>query len=390
MATRADVSFPSDEQRCDGWLYPRCAGRSWRGRRPLRLRHHFDQAHSDLAAATCGADVTKSHSGLDAGARASRPKASPRGPNAVLRCIWDLEVRTMSVEDQDPLADRFAAFRHDYPYRETSCRGMVWRYRAGGTADRPTVLVLPGATLVPDPLFVVVQALGRRHRVIAPAYPPAGTIADLVAGVIAVLDAERVATAHVVGSSFGGYVAQCLMRAHPERVDSLVLAQTGVRHFIGPVPMAVLRAVLRVAPAGLVRSFTWRTWQTLLADIGPAQQFWMAVLRDILDHQLTKAHLVAVVAAIGDFTGHHRPMPGDLEWKRPVLVLQSEYDRAFASQADEIRAVYPTAAFQVVAGAGHGALFTHTDQYLDLLQAFLADPVAFAAASQDPAMGTGT
>ena len=104
----------------------------------------------------------------------------------------------MSVEDQDPLADRFAAFRHDYPYRETSCRGMVWRYRAGGTADRPTVLVLPGATLVPDPLFVVVQALGRRHRVIAPAYPPAGTIADLVAGVIAVLDAERVATAHVV------------------------------------------------------------------------------------------------------------------------------------------------------------------------------------------------
>jgi hypothetical protein len=28
--------------------------------------------------------------------------------------------------------------------------------------------------------------------------------------------------------------------------------------------------------------------------------------------------------------------------------------------------------------------------HLDLLQAFLADPVAFAAASQDPAMGTGT
>jgi maspardin len=271
----------------------------------------------------------------------------------------------VSVEDQDPLADRFAAFRHDYPYRETSCRGLVWRYRAGGTADRPTVLVLPGATLVPDPLFVVVQALGRRHRVIAPAYPPAGTIPYLVAGVIAVLDAERVATAHVVGSSFGGYVAQCLVRAHPERVDSLVLAQTGVRHFIGPVPLALLHAVLRVAPAGLVRSFTWRTWQTLLADIGPDQQFWMAVLRDILDHQLTKAHLVAVTAAIGDFTGHHRPMPGDLEWKRPVLVLQSEYDRAFASQADEIRAVYPTAAFYVVLTYSANAIVTAMATCLD-------------------------
>jgi pimeloyl-ACP methyl ester carboxylesterase len=252
--------------------------------------------------------------------------------------MWDLEVKTVNVEDQDPLADRFTAFRHDYPYRETSCWGSVGRYRAGGAADRSTALELPGATIVPDPLFVVVQALGRRHRVIAPAYPPAGMMADLVAGVIAVLDAEQVATAHVVGSSLGGYVAQCLVRAHPERVDSLVLAQTGVRHFIGPVPMAVLHAVLGVAPAGLVRSFTWRT---LLADIGPDQQFWTALLHNILDHQLTKAHLVAVMAAIGDFTGHHRPMPGDLEWKRPVLVLQSEHDRAFASQANKIRAVYP-------------------------------------------------
>jgi pimeloyl-ACP methyl ester carboxylesterase len=77
---------------------------------------------------------------------------------------------------------------------------------------------------------------------------------------------------------------------------------------------------------------------------------------------LTKAHLVAVMAAIGDLAGSHRPMPGDLEWKQPVLVLQSEHDRAFASQANEIRAVCPTAAFHVVAGAGHGALFTHTDQ----------------------------
>jgi hypothetical protein len=80
MATRADVSFPSSGQRCDGWLYTRCAGRSWRGRRPLSLRHHFDQAHSDLAAATCGADVTKSHSGLDAEARASRPESLSRRP----------------------------------------------------------------------------------------------------------------------------------------------------------------------------------------------------------------------------------------------------------------------------------------------------------------------
>jgi pimeloyl-ACP methyl ester carboxylesterase len=285
-----------------------------------------------------------------------------------------VEGSTVNPKDQYPLVDQFSAFRRDYPYRQISYSGTVWPYRAGGATDRPTVLVLPGATMVPDPLFVVIHALGRQYRVIAPAYPSFSTMADLVAGVTAILDTEQVSTVHVVGSSFGGYLAQCLVRANRQRIDSLVLAQSGIRHFIGPVPLAVLHAVLRVAPVRLVRSFTWRTWKTLLADIGPEQQFWMAMLRDILDHQLTKSHLVAVIAAIGDFAAHYRPVPGDLVgWERPVLVLHSEHDRAFASQADDIRAVYPTAAFQVLACAGHGALFTHTDQYIDRLLVFLAD-----------------
>ena len=83
------------------------------------------------------------------------------------------------------------------------------------------------ATLVPDPFFIVIESLGRSYQVIAPAYPPVRSMAELVAGVTAILDAEGIPTAHVVGSSFGGYLAQCLVRAHPERVKMLVLAQTG-------------------------------------------------------------------------------------------------------------------------------------------------------------------
>jgi hypothetical protein len=45
----------------------------------------------------------------------------------------------MNLEDQDPLVDQFTAFRQAYPNRQISCCGMVWRYRAGGAADRPTV-----------------------------------------------------------------------------------------------------------------------------------------------------------------------------------------------------------------------------------------------------------
>ena len=160
------------------------------------------------------------------------------------------------------------------------------------------MLVLAGATRVPDPLFVMIADLGQRYRVIAPAYPAATRINELVDGVVAVLDADHVTTAHVVGSSFGGYVAQCLVRADPDRVDKLVLAQTGVRHFAGPGAITVLRWSLEVAPTRALKAFMWRTWQALLLDLGDDKPFWTALLRDILDQQLTKPRLLAVMAAM--------------------------------------------------------------------------------------------
>lgn len=269
------------------------------------------------------------------------------------------------------LNTQFATFQRDYPYRETFCDGRRWRYRVGGTPGGPPVLVLAGATMVPDPLFVIIADLGQRYRVIAPAYPPATHIDELVDGVVAVLDAEHVTTAHVVGSSFGGYLAQCLVRAHPDRVDKLVLAQTGVRHFAGPGAITVLRWLLELAPTRAVKAFMWRTWQALLVDLGDDAPFWTALLRDILDHQLAKPQLLAVMAAMADFTAHHRPLPGQMPAGQPVLVLASEHDRAFARQAAEMRAVYPDATFHTLVGAGHGAVFTHTDAYIAQIQGFL-------------------
>ena len=81
------------------------------------------------------------------------------------------------------LADRLKAFQRTYPYREIALDGVVWCYRMGGVQNASTVLLLPGATLVPDPFFIVIESLGRSYQVIAPAYPPVRSMAELVAGV---------------------------------------------------------------------------------------------------------------------------------------------------------------------------------------------------------------
>ena len=50
-------------------------------------------------------------------------------------------------------------------------------------------------------------------------------------------------------------------------MDTLVLAQTGVRHFTGPAALTVLYWVLEASPTAVVRWFMWRTWRALIADI---------------------------------------------------------------------------------------------------------------------------
>jgi 3-oxoadipate enol-lactonase len=53
------------------------------------------------------------------------------------------------------------------------------------------------------------------------------TIETMAEDAVAVLDAAGATTAHVLGASMGGIVAQQLVLEHPERVESLILACTG-------------------------------------------------------------------------------------------------------------------------------------------------------------------
>ena len=82
-------------------------------------------------------------------------------------------------------------------------------------------------------------AFGRRHRCFAvdnrgvggsSGAPHPFSLEQMADDAVAVLDAEGVESAHVMGASMGGVIAQILAVRHPERVRSLVLACTSCRH----------------------------------------------------------------------------------------------------------------------------------------------------------------
>jgi pimeloyl-ACP methyl ester carboxylesterase len=145
---------------------------------------------------------------------------------------------------------------------------------------------------------------------------PIPTMAGLVAGAAAILDAEEIERWDVIGSSFGGYMAQCFVRAHADRVERLILAETGVRHFISwAAPIYLLARLMAMLPLGVVRLVTWRLESTLFTPPASQRAFWKGLLKEILTTQPTKANLVSMTESIYDFTAHYHFSSGDLAGK---------------------------------------------------------------------------
>ncbi|NUU30487.1 alpha/beta hydrolase [Arthrobacter sp. C9C5] len=273
------------------------------------------------------------------------------------------------------LAAKLAAFRAGHPYRELDVGGVRWRYLTCGSGEN-VVLLPSGGTRVPDLYLLLIEALELDFRVIAPAYPAGAGIIGLADGLAAILDAEGVRRSNVLGSSFGGFVAQVFVRRFPERVRRLVLANTG-----GPAaaPLPVLPLIIRfltVLPESAVRFLTgwnWRRW--FVQDSQDTEEFRKTLLSDILA-RLGKEDLLSGLREMNEFA-HLPPLPapGPTAAPVPVLLIESELDEAFSPQARAaLRALYPAGEVRIFAGAGHGVMATRTAEYVEVVREFLRRP----------------
>jgi pimeloyl-ACP methyl ester carboxylesterase len=126
-------------------------------------------------------------------------------------------------------------------------------WQADGPEDRQAVLLIMGLGYPAAMWFRQVPALTERYRVIRVDNRGAGhtgdvpgapyTVETMAADCLAVLDAAEVNSAHVVGISMGGLMAQEIALTAPERVRSLCLLAThpGIAHAVmNPEAMAML------------------------------------------------------------------------------------------------------------------------------------------------------
>jgi pimeloyl-ACP methyl ester carboxylesterase len=262
-------------------------------------------------------------------------------------------------------------FRLSHPTRRALAGGVFWDYLAAGSGDS-ALLLLPGALGAAQLPWQAVERFARRYRVIAPSYPTLPTLAQLADGLVDLLDREGVRRAHVLGSSYGGLVAQVLVRRYPDRVSKLVLS-----HTLCPDPargrwMDLMVRGLSPFPMFLLRSLFKRGMSLWMPEKRAETAAFRAFCEEIVTYHLTKDALVAGYRRVVDFDLHHAFRPGDLG-RRPVLLLLSDDDPVTPEPIRAaMRALYPRARFHLFSGTGHATELVRSAEYYSRIEAFLA------------------
>lgn len=267
--------------------------------------------------------------------------------------------------------ERLRAFRAIYPNKSLTCGGRQWQYRVCGEGAR-TLLLLPGGELVNDLGFDLADALARRFRVVYPAYPRADALADLADGIDAILTAENAPSVWVIGTSFGGAVAQCMVRRHPERIARLILSNTGV-------PLAHLARTRKIVNATLA-TIPWPALRVLLARSltkalgAPVDEmpFWRAYLKELFGARLTKAEVLSNLANQLEYHARYRFTPDDLAgWPGKIFIIESDNDIFSPERRKALRDTYPQAPVYTFHGGGHAPAISRAAEYLEVLDRFL-------------------
>jgi deazaflavin-dependent oxidoreductase (nitroreductase family) len=278
---------------------------------------------------------------------------------------------------RDPGAARWEElreFRGTHPLKHATVDGVGWDYIAGGEGEE-ALLILPGGAMVGEAGFTRIPTFEDRYRVIAPSYASVSTAAQLLDGLAGVLDAEGVSAAHVLGPSYGGIVAQCFVRRHPERVKTLILANTLVPPRSLLWPSRVFLALLPLVPLGWLRAQRERALSRAfygVPSVPPEDQAFWRDYQHGLVWGLSKAEVRDMYRLGIDLVESFQIRPGDLaSWPGRVFILESDEDPVTSERRAELRRCYPRAGVHTFHGAGHTPWMSHKEEYLIAIKEFL-------------------
>jgi len=197
---------------------------------------------------------------------------------------------------------------------------------------------------------------------------PGYTLFDMADDAAAVLAAENISSAHVMGFSMGGHIAQCLALNHPQQVRSLGIHHSWSRNCDRLSKFQSLRKSL--AENGL---------RDQLADVSLLMLYEQQYFQDHREEMAAKREaMIAGMDSLQGWIGQLEAcLTGDtydrlLELDIPTLVTGSDRDAIVAiHRVEEIHQRIAGSELRILKGSGHVALIETPDLFAEICAEFL-------------------
>lgn len=267
--------------------------------------------------------------------------------------------------------EKFQAFCHTCPYKQVTIGGVEWPYLVNKDSGKP-LLLLSGALAIPDISWLTIAHFAKSYRVIAPSYPAVKTMDALVDGIAEILQQEGIGQAHVLGCSYGGFVAQVFVRRHPALTRSLVLSHTFPPD---PVNVKAIKRMVRwlpLLPEGVLRWLMGKQLGSLMPAKTAETSLLHAMFAELLYHRLTKADILSSFWRTVDYCALVYT-PQDLAgWPGQVLLVMADNDPGTPEPVRAaLSALYPGATLHLFHGTGHVTSILNEEEYQAVIGRFL-------------------
>lgn len=210
---------------------------------------------------------------------------------------------------------------------------------------------------------------------VAPNYPSSvTTVAELVDGLVEILAAENFHKFHIVGGSYGGMLAQCLVRRYPNRVGKLVLDHVSVPRVERVGKYRLYGKVLSLLPLLFIRFLLRLAKKLSLLRLPTQRVFWSSYYDELIAAIVKDDYLSRIQVAI-DFDECYTFACDDLlGWPGDILILESDDDALVPLEEREaLKLLYPQAQVYTFHGTSHFAWVTRCAELLCVIEDFLGE-----------------
>jgi pimeloyl-ACP methyl ester carboxylesterase len=266
-----------------------------------------------------------------------------------------------------------------------SINGLRLRYLEWGDAGAPTILLLHGFSSTAQAWQKVGEALASRYRVVALDQRGHGasdwdsqgryTIVDFVADAREVAQQLKLAPFVLVGHSMGGAIAYTYAAVHPQDVKRLVIEDSAPRPADDPrPPMQPMQAPVFATRADVAASV--REANPRMSDEVVEQRVDVYYTKRTDGTWGYRADVAGVRAALASQPRNEKLWQHVRSIQCPTLVIRAGQEPPGITEVTVklLTEANPRLDVVTVADAGHNIHFAHFDEFMPLLEQFLAEP----------------